>query len=151
MTFTLPAAASPQSVGELAGTNLATNGTVTAVSSEFSASWVGSNAIDGDLATEWSSAGDGNDSFITIDLGDEESVAGFEFLTRTMADGSATTTSFTVTVDDGETLGPFPAGNPADPMTATAAVTGTVFRFDISNSTGGNTGAIEIRIFAQDG
>lgn len=146
-TFTLPEAAAAQSTpGAAAGDNLVLGAAVTEVSSEFSASWSGANAIDGDLGTEWSTAGDGDDGYIVIDLGSPQEIAGFEFLTRTMADGSATTTSYMVTVDGGETLGPFDAGNPADGRFAAAEVTGQVFRFDVDASTGGNTGAIEIRI-----
>jgi hypothetical protein len=147
MTFTLPEAApAPSGSGAPAGDNLALGAAVTEVSSEFSASWGGANAIDGDLGTEWSTAGDGDDGYIVIDLGSAQEVAGFEFLTRTMADGSATTTTYMVAVDGGEPLGPFEAGNPADGRFAAAAVTGQVFRFDVEASTGGNTGAIEIRI-----
>jgi hypothetical protein len=82
-----------------------------------------------------------------VDLGAPAEVKSVEFLTRTMADGSATTDTFTVTVDDGEALGPFPAGSPSDPRTAAVSVTGQVFRFDVGSSTGGNTGAVEIRLF----
>ncbi len=65
-----------------------------------------------------------------------------------MADGSATTTTYTVTVDDGNVLGPFPAGNPADTMHTPVDISGRTFRFEVMDSTGGNTGAIEIRILA---
>ncbi len=147
MTFTLPAAETKISEAS-SGQNLATGGTVAEVSSEFSSQWASNNAIDGDLGTEWSSAGDGDDSFITIDLGSPQQIGGFEFLTRTMADGTATTTTFTVTIDSGDRLGPFPAGNPADPSTAAVDTNGQNFRFEVTDSTGGNTGAIEIRILA---
>ena len=56
------------------------------------------------------------------------------------------TETYTVTVDGAETLGPFPASNPADPQTSEVAVTGQEFTFDVETSTGGNTGAVEIRI-----
>lgn len=148
MTFTLPEGEAAQIDATELGTNLAQGGTVTDVSSEFSAAWAGANAIDDDLATEWSSAGDGDESFITIDLGETQAVSGFEFLTRTMADGTATTTTYTVTVDDGEGLGPFPAGNPGDAMRSSVDLSGRTFRFEVTDSTGGNTGAIEIRIIA---
>ena len=49
--------------------------------------------------------------------------------------------------DVGETFGPFPAGNVADPGFTAVVTTGQVFRFEVSTSTGGNTGAVEIRIF----
>lgn len=52
-----------------------------------------------------------------------------------------------MTVDDGDSLGPFAAGNLADPQSSEVSVTGRVFRFDVDTSTGGNTGAVEIRIF----
>ncbi len=147
MTFTLPDQDTQTDATE-ASDNLAVGGTVTEVSSEFSGLWAGGNAIDGDLSTEWSSAGDGDDSFITVDLGTVQEVAGFEFLTRTMADGTATTTTYTVTIDGGEILGPFAAGNPANPSPSSVDTVGQTFRFEVSDSTGGNTGAIEIRILA---
>ncbi len=147
--FTLPAAVAP--AGDDAadrGENLALRATVLEVSSEFGASWVGANAVDGDLATEWSTRGDGDDGYIVIDLGSAREIAGVEFLTRTMTDGTATTSTFWLTADDGPRLGPFAAGNPADTAYAEVAVTGQTLRFEIESSTGGNTGAIEIRVFA---
>ncbi|MCP4964285.1 MAG: hypothetical protein GY926_03520 [bacterium] len=65
-----------------------------------------------------------------------------------MADGTATTTTYTVAEDGGDPLGPFGTGNPANPSSASVDVEGQVFRFEVTDSTGGNTGAIEIRILA---
>jgi hypothetical protein len=123
---------------------------VVATSSDFSASWSGANAIDGDLATEWSSAGDGDDAFITIDLGSEQAVGAVSFVTRSMADGSAITSTFTVVVDDA-IYGPFPAGTPAEPAVTGVSFSGTTLRFEVDTSTGGNTGAIEVEVFAPTG
>lgn len=126
-------------------TNLAPGGTIADVSSEYSDSYRAANAIDGSLATEWSSRGDGDDAFITVDLGAPVAVTGVGFRSREMADGTSITTSFTVTVDDAETFGPFASGpglSVADLM-----VTGQVFRIDVATSTGGNTGAVEIEIY----
>jgi hypothetical protein len=144
-TFTVPA---PESSPTTAArrVNLALGSTVVAVSSEFNADFSAANAVDGDIATEWSTAGDGDDASLTIDLGQSAEVSGFEFLTRSMADGTAVTLTYSVTVDGSETLGPYPAGNPADPRTADVVATGRVFRFDVDTSTGGNTGAVEVRI-----
>ncbi len=133
------------------GSNLAEGATVTEVSSMFSPSWSGDNAVDGDMATEWATAGNGDDAFIEIDLGSAQDVVGVEFITRTMSDGTATTTEYTVTVDGGETFGPFTAGDPMDNRFAEAVFTGQVLRFDVVASTGGNTGAIEVRAFAPVG
>jgi len=133
------------------GSNLAEGATVVEVSSVFSDSWAGENAVDGDMATEWATAGNGDDAFIEIDLGSPQEVVGVEFITRTMGDGTATTTEYTVTVDGGDVFGPFAAGDPSDNGFAEAAFTGQVLRFDVVSSTGGNTGAIEVRAFAPTG
>jgi hypothetical protein len=129
------------------GPNLATGATVVSVSSEFSGAFAASNAVDGDLSTEWSTAGDGDGAAISIDLGVPTEVVGVEFLTRSMSDGSAVTETYTLSVDGGPALGPFPAGTPADPRTSEVAVVGRVFEFVVSTSTGGNTGAIEVGLF----
>lgn len=126
--------------------NLALGSDIVEVSSEFNEAFAAANVIDDDPATEWSSAGDGDDASVTLDLGSPAAVSGFEFLTRSMTDGTAITETYTVTVDGSETLGPYPAGNPADRQTSDVAVTGQVFTFDVEDSTGGNTGAVEIRI-----
>lgn len=133
-----------------AGDNLALDATVADVSSEFGDSFAAELAIDGDLTTEWSTQGDGDDAFIELDLGASEAIAGVEFVTRSMADESAITSTFTVTVD-GETLGPFDAASPRTPRFVPLDVTGQVLRFDVLSSTGGNTGAVEIRVIAPTG
>ena len=148
-TFVIPEGASgPPTTQASTLVNLAASGAVVDVSSEFSSAWSGANAIDGDLTTEWSTSGDGDEAWIVIDLGTTHDIGGFEFITRSMADGTAITTEYQVTVDDGEVLGPFPAGTPVDTQPSLVAVTGQRFRFDVTSTTGGNTGAIEIRIFA---
>jgi hypothetical protein len=150
-TFTLPAAEAAGDDGDMEdaahGDNLALAATVVEVSSEFSSDWAAENAIDDDLATEWATAGSGDDAFLTIDLGSSQEVVGVEFLTRSMADGSAIANDYFVIVDDGDRLGPFPAGNPANPEFAAVSFTGKIIRFEIYSSTGGNTGAIEVRVF----
>jgi hypothetical protein len=133
------------------GDNLAIGATVAEVSSEFSDTFAAERAIDGDTGTEWSTAGDGDDGSITVDLGASQRIAGIEFVTRSMADGSAVTDSYTVAVDGGQPLGPFPAGTPASPRPSQVDATGRLLRFDVETSSGGNVGAVEIRIFAPTG
>ena len=151
-TFTIPVTegSADSSADEMAvhGANLAEAGTISDVSSEFSDTWAASNAIDGDFDSEWSTSGDGDDAFITIDLGSQETIAGVEFITRSMADGTAITTTYWVTIDGGERMGPFPAGTPADFRFQELSDTGRVIRFDAEDTTGGNTGAVEVRVFA---
>lgn len=147
MEFTTPTAAPAQTPGR----NMATDGTVVDVSSEFSAAFAAANAIDGDRSTAWSSDGDGDDAFVTIDLGRQVEIVGAGFLTRSMGDGSATTTSYTVTVDpDGaaEQFGPFEVGDGLS--VAEFTTTGRVVRFDAEATTGGNTGAVEVEVYAAD-
>ncbi len=147
-TFTLPSADSTvTSAGaDVGGTNLALGATVAEVSSEFSDAFAATNAIDGSTGTEWSTAGDGDDAYLTLDLGAVHNVSGVEFLTRSMADGTAITESFTVTVDDGAPLGPFRASTVASPNVAVIAASGRIVRVDVDTSTGGNVGATEIRV-----
>ncbi len=131
-----------------AGDNLALDATFVDVSSEFSDDFAAEAAIDGDLATEWSTRDDGDEAFIELDLGAPHDIAGVEFVTRTMADDSATTSMFTVTVD-GETFGPFEAASVrTSRFAALDGVRGQMVRFDVDASTGGNTGAVEIRVIA---
>lgn len=142
MTFRTPAATDV----ELPGRNVAPEGEVVDVSSEFSAAFAASNAIDGDLATEWSTAGDGDDASITIDLGHTVDIVGVRLRTRQMSDGSAIIHSYTVTVDDAERLGPFEVG--PDAAVVAFQTRARALRFDAAESTGGNTGAVEIEIYA---
>jgi chitodextrinase len=131
------------------GHDIAQSAKVVAISSQFNSDYRGTNAIDGNLATEWSSAGDGDRAFITINLGKPRVITGVAFLSREMSDGSAITRTFAVVVDGKKRYGPFPAGNRFNPHIATVSFTGRVLRFDVVESTGGNTGAAEIEVFAR--
>jgi F5/8 type C domain-containing protein len=142
MTFRTPPAADTTDSG--LPENLAATATVTGASSEFSAGFAATNAIDGNLSTEWSTAGDGDDAWIEIDLGESREITSVAFRTRQMTDGTAITESFTVTID-GTTLGPFPVGTEAAVLDE--PTTGQVIRVDAATTTGGNTGATEIEIF----
>ena len=145
-TFTIPETDGAGSDEAERGPNLALDATVTGVSSEFSDSFSAANAVDGDTSTEWATSGSGDDAFITIDLGSQERIAGVGFLTRSMADGSAITEEYIVIVDD-ESYGPFEAGTVAEPNVAEIDATGRVVRFEVTSTTGGNTGAVEVQVF----
>jgi hypothetical protein len=146
--FRLAAGDAVDAPAKIAGlTNVATAATVVASSSEYSSSFSAAYAIDGDTKTEWATKGDGDAGSITIDLGRAVEVAAVEFVTRSMADGTAVTSRFTVALDGGAPLGPFPAGTVARPRPATIGATGQVMRFDVARSSGGNVGAVEIRVY----
>lgn len=124
------------------GDNLAVGATVVEVSSEFSDVFAAANAVDGDMGTEWSTSGDGDDAFLTVDLGRPVEVSAVGFRTRSMGDGSATAETFSV-VADGESYGPFPVTD--DPVAVD--FTAQVVTFQVDDSTGGNTGAAEVQVF----
>jgi chitodextrinase len=131
-----------------AARDIAVGARIVAVSSQWSSAYRAANAVDGNLSTEWASAGDGNRAFITIDLGRRRQIGGVSFRTREMSDGSAITQTFAVVVDGGRRYGPFPAGNRRNPRTASVSFSGRRLRFEVVRSTGGNTGAAEIQVFA---
>lgn len=148
-TFRLAAGApieTPETVKGLP--NAALTATVVDASSEFSTAFTAANAIDGDPRTEWATQGDGDRGSITLDLGRPTRIEAIEFVTRSMGDGSATTSRYTVSVDGGAPMGPYRAGTLARPRPTTVTTAGQVIRFDIARSTGGNVGAVEIRIYA---
>jgi hypothetical protein len=148
-TFTIPESQAPVSTdGADLGENLALGATIVEVSSEFSDAFAATNAIDDSGITEWASSGDGDEAFIVLDLGEEQQIAGVEFITRSMLDGTAITETFTVTVDDAAPAGPFPAGTAVQLNTARLDTAGRVVRVDVDTSTGGNVGAVEIRVLA---
>jgi hypothetical protein len=126
--------------------NVAGMATVADVSSEYSDAFAAAMAIDGDLSTEWSSDGDGDDAFIVLDFGEEMIVQGVGLRTREMSDGTSITTSFTVTAN-GTTYGPFQAGPGL--AVGLADFVGQSIRFDVDTSTGGNTGAIEVEVYGE--
>jgi hypothetical protein len=128
-----------------AGRNVAPQGRIVDVSSEFSDDFAAANAIDGDLASAWSTAGDGDDASITIDLGRSTDISGVRLRSREMSDGTAIIRTFTVTIDDAEPLGPYDAGTEE---LARVRATGSQVRIDAVDTTGGNTGAVEIQIYS---
>jgi len=141
-TFTTP----PTSAAP--GQDVAVGAKIVAVSSQWSTAYRAANAVDGNLSTEWASADDGDGAFITIDLGRQRKITGISFVTREMSDGSAITRTFAVVVDGRRRYGPFPAGNHLDLHIAPVLFTGRFLRFEVVQSTGGNTGAAEIEVFS---
>jgi hypothetical protein len=141
-TPTTAAAAAPP------GKNIAPTAKVAKVSSEFSSAFAAANAIDDDTATEWATNGDGNHGSITLDLGSTVAIKGVEFVTRSMADGSSITSTYTVSVDEAAPAGPFPAATVGQSRPVVLAARGRTVRFDVTQSSGGNVGAVEIRVYA---
>ena len=127
---------------------------VIAVSSAFGGAaldepWGGEGAIDGDPTTQWSSDGDGDDAWIEIELAEVTAVVRIGFWTRTMG-ASAEIRSFQVVSDDGATHGPFALAGPADMSYFDVEFTTQRLRFEAVETSEGNTGAVEIEVYAAD-
>ena len=105
------------------------------------------NAIDGQKNTEWSSNGDGDDAWIEIELAQTYEVHTIGFWTRTMSDGTAQLFRFSITTDQGETFGPFDLPDAMRIYTFPVQFTARTLRFDAVETSGGNTGAVEIEVY----
>ena len=138
------------------GINLASpeNGaSVAAVSSNFGGGGIYStfgaaNAIDGDTATEWSSASDGDTAWIDVELASETNITSVGFWTRTMGD-TAQVNSFQVTTDRDETYGPFTVNDATTIYRFDTQFTARRLRFELLDTSGGNTGALEIEVYGE--
>jgi hypothetical protein len=106
--------------------------------------WGAAGAFDDNPNTEWSSAGDGNNAWIEVRLARPALVTAFSFHSRSMSDGSAITLAFTVTTETGEILGPFEVVNALQPYTFETSFIAQTLKFELTNTTGGNTGVVDI-------
>ncbi|MQC28150.1 MAG: hypothetical protein DWG74_03590 [Chloroflexi bacterium] len=121
---------------------------VIAVSSVFgdSAAWAAERAIDGDLSTAWSSAGDGDQAFVTVELGDATALTAVGLWTRTMTT-SAQIRRFQVVTDGGDVLGPFDVPDATALHVFPVDARARTLRFEVVESSGGNTGVIELAAY----
>ena len=127
---------------------------VSAVSSNFGnggndSTWGANKAFDGMMASEWATAGDGDDAFVEISLPATRQLLAIAFRSRAMNDGSSIITRFRL-IAGGETRGPFSTPDPAQLYTfelSPALRTGRV-RIEAEETSGGNTGAREIQLLA---
>ena len=112
-------------------------------------SWGILNAFDDDPNTQWSSNGDGNDAFFTVQLGAESQINTIRFWTRTMSNNTAQIFSFTVTTETGDVYGPFELPDPEQAYEFEVEFTAETLRFDVVDSNGGNTGAVDIAVYGE--
>lgn len=113
------------------------------------AAWGVGNAVDDNPNTAWSSAGDGNNAWVEIKLARPARVTAVSFHSRSMSDGSAITLAFTVKTDSGETFGPFELPDASKPYQFDVAFEAQTLRFELVETTGGNTGAVDIAVFGE--
>ncbi len=106
------------------------------------------NVLDGDPGTEWSSNSDGENAWIEIELPVETHVTSIAFWTRTMGT-SAQIFSFRVITDRGDVVGPFELSDAGSIYHFETDLTAKRLRFESVDTSGGNTGAIEIEVYGE--
>lgn len=149
MTFTAP----PRSTAEIKNLASPALGTeIIGYSSAYgnaapNAAWGVGNAFDDNPNTAWSSAGDGNNAWVAIKLARPARITSLSFHSRSMSDGTAITLAFTVSTDTGETFGPFNLPDASQPYQFDVAFEAQTLKFELINTTGGNTGAVDIAVF----
>ena len=112
--------------------------------------WGIDSAFDGMMSTEWSSNFDGDDASVTVAFAGAYELRRFGYRSRKMNDGTSIVRSVRLVFEDGTVMGPFSTPDPDEyyefPITPTVAEQVTV---EAVETTGGNTGAKEIRFFAR--
>ena len=152
-TFRTPPAESSNEVNQA---SLAAGAQVIAVSSNFGGAsneqtWGANSALDENPATAWSSNGDGNDVFIDVQLAEASQPHAVEVWSRSMSDGSAKISQFTLTTNTGQQLGPFTLPDTTQAYRFDVDISDTIqsLRLDVTESTGGNTGLMEFAIYTR--
>ena len=148
LSFRTPSAESQPDLGVNVAT-LERGAQIIEVSSEFGGNFAAQNALDGDVNTEWSSREDGNDAFITVELPQPVEVSGFGLWTRTMG-SSAEISRFEVVNESGDVFGPFELPDASGSYRFEAAGEGQRFTFKVLDSSGGNTGVVELEVFSRE-
>lgn len=152
MTFTTPPPDRSQQAENLASPDL--GAVISGYSSAFGSAdlnerWGAGSAFDDNPNTEWSSAGDGNNAWVEVVLAQRARIDSVAFYTRAMSDGSAIARAFTVTTDGGETFGPFDLPDASRPYTFDVAIEAKSLRFDLVDTTGGNSGVVDIAVYGE--
>jgi hypothetical protein len=123
---------------------------VVAASSEFGAAFAAVHAIDGNPTTEWSSRGDGDAAYLTIELPERVAFVGFGVWSRTMG-ASAEIRRFEIETETGDVYGPYELASAETSVTFEATGEARRFTLRVLGSTGGNTGLLEFAVFTANG
>ncbi len=105
-------------------------------------------AFDGDPSTQWSSNGDGNKAWVEVELASPAHITSVGLWTRTMG-SSAQIFSFQVLADDGRIYGPFKLEDAGAVHYFPVGFTTKKLRFEAIDTSGGNTGAVEIEVYGK--
>ena len=135
------------------GTNLAllaSGAKIVGVSSNYGGdntnSFGANDAIDGNPSTQWSSNGDGDKAWIEIELPAKAHITNVGFWSRTMGT-SAEICTFRVIADGSQTYGPFTLADAGSIHYFATNFTAQRLRFEAVETSGGNTGAVEIEVY----
>ncbi len=135
--------ASPGRGAEIIGYSSAFGG------AELDERWGAASAFDDNPNTAWSSAGDGSNAWVEVQLAGRASIESVAFWSRSMSDGSAITLAFTVTTETGEIFGPFEVPDASEPYEFEVAIEAETLRFDLVDTTGGNTGITDVAVYGE--
>ncbi|NDJ76781.1 MAG: discoidin domain-containing protein, partial [Chloroflexi bacterium] len=116
-------------------------------SAALAETWGAGSAFDGSPNSAWSSAGDGDEAWIEVRLAQRSQIDRIEFWTRFMSDGTAQIFEFTITTGDGRVYGPYELPDAEQAYGFDVNFEAEVLRFDVVDSSGGNTGAVEIAVY----
>ncbi len=111
--------------------------------------WGAGSAFDDNPNTEWSSAGDGSEAWIEVELAGPARVDSVEFQSRSMSDGSAITQAFTIVTGDGEEYGPFELPDTDSSYRFEVPFEAERLRFNLMDTSGGNTGVVDIAVYGE--
>ena len=111
--------------------------------------WGASSAFDGNVNSESSSSGDGDEAWIEVQLARRAHIDRIEFQTRSMSDGSAIAHQFAVTSENGETYGPYDLPDARQSYTFDVDIDAQTLRFSLTGTTGGNTGVVDIAVYGE--
>jgi len=107
------------------------------------------NALDDDPLTQWSSAGDGDNAWLEVELEQRSRINEVVFWTRAMSNDTAQIYTFTITTETGEVYGPFELPDAEQSYTFNVEIVAQRLRFDVESSNGGNTGALDIAVYGE--
>ena len=111
--------------------------------------WGVTNALDDNPLTQWSSAGDGDNAWLEVELAQRSRISEVVFWTRAMSNNTAQIFSFTITTETGDVYGPFELPDAAQSYTFDVEIMAERLRFDVESSSGGNTGAVDIAVYGE--
>lgn len=116
---------------------------------ELDERWGAGSAFDDNPNTQWSSAGDGDEAWVEVKLARPAKIEAVEFWSRSMSDGTAITLAFTITTETGQVYGPFEVPDANEPYEFEISFEAEILRFDLVETTGGNTGITDTAIYGE--